>query len=76
MKPDEVISTLRSDPAVPVGIAALLLGVGRCRVHQLLTCGRLSPVPVFGATFVSLSSIALRKAKLLQQRRKLKQFSQ
>jgi len=62
----DVLKELSDRPAVPVGVAAHLLGRSRFRVYQLLDNGRLERVSVFGSSFVSLSSISQVLAKRQQ----------
>ena len=61
--------------AVPVGLAAQLLGVCRQRVDQLIASGRLRYVSYCGARYVYVSSIHARRRKLSARKRKLPKLS-
>jgi predicted Ser/Thr protein kinase len=57
-------------PCVLVSVAAVMLGVCRSRVNQLLASGKLSSVYFLGQRYVSLASIRKRKSKQLRRARK------
>jgi len=59
--PDD-LDRIEQSPAVPVSIAAVLLGVSRMQVYRLLDSGQLKPVLLFGSRFVSVLSVRERLA--------------
>jgi hypothetical protein len=57
-------------PYVPIGIAALRLGISDTQVKRLIASAQLEPVFEFGARFVSVESIASRQRTMLRRKRK------
>jgi hypothetical protein len=55
--------------AVPPGVVVTYLGRSSTRVRQLMDSGDLETVSVFGARFVSVVSVVLRKRKQQAQRK-------